>query len=94
MGEQTPSYTYFTKVWKKHRGHIKPKTGGDFMKCYECTIYKDTRFGSPGIRPSTDPATLAAAKESHEAHLKVRRSGACNYSLYGVRFETLPGPIV
>lgn len=71
LGETAPSYTYFTRTWSEERGHIKPKTGGEFMKCHACTMYKETRFGAPGIRPSTNPATLAAAKKSHEEHLKV-----------------------
>jgi hypothetical protein len=75
VGEPTPSYTYFTRTWKENRRHIKPKTGGEFMKCYECTVYKDTLFGSPGIKPSKDPAKRASVKLRHDSHLKVSRSG-------------------
>ena len=73
-GEEPNSYPYFARMWKKHRSTVKPKTGGTFMKCHPCTLFKETRFGAPGIRATTDPAVLADAKTAHEKHLKVRRS--------------------
>ena len=44
------SKTYFYKVWKKYRPNIKPKTGGDFMKCSLCTLFSATLLGAPGTR--------------------------------------------
>lgn len=42
------------------------------MKCHACTLFKDTRFGAPGIRATKDPAIVAAAKREHDIHLEVR----------------------
>ena len=75
-GEDPISYTYFARIWKKHRSTIKPKSGDTFMKCHSCTLYKETRFGAAGIRATADPAVLADAKAAHDKHLKVRRSTA------------------
>ena len=50
------------------------KWQGTFMKCHPCTLFKETRFGAPGIRATTDPAVLADAKTAHEKQRKVRRS--------------------
>ncbi|CAM9391774.1 unnamed protein product, partial [Hapterophycus canaliculatus] len=69
--EDTISYPYFTKIWKKHRPDVKPKIAGTFMKCDECTRYKATRSGAPGVRAATDAATLAAAEDAHRQHLKL-----------------------
>ncbi|CAN0222306.1 unnamed protein product, partial [Scytosiphon promiscuus] len=51
--EDSISYPYFAKMWKKFRPNIQPKTGGTFMKCDECTRLKATRFGAPGIVSTT-----------------------------------------
>ena len=69
-GEDPISYPCFARMWREHRSTVKPKSGGTFMKYHSFTLYKETRFGAPGIRATTDPAVLADATAAHDKHLK------------------------
>ena len=66
------SKTYFYKVWRKYRPNIKPKTGGDFMKCSLCTLFSATLLGAPGIRVSADDALVKRTTDDRARHLGVR----------------------
>ena len=65
------SNSYFNKVWRSKRPHLKPKTGSTFMKCEECTLLKDTLYGAPGVRATLDPKTVEGARARHQVHLEI-----------------------
>ena len=73
------SISYFNKVWRNKRPHLKPKSGSTFMKCEECTLLKDTLYGAPGVRATLDPKTVEGARARHQVHLEVR--GCCGLSV-------------
>lgn len=64
------SESFFYKIWKRERPALKPKIGGDFMKCNACTLFADTLNGAPGVRATLDPSTIANAREMRDAHLE------------------------
>jgi len=73
------SYSYYLRIWKQHRPSIKARTGGDFMKCHLCTLHKDSLYGAPEIRASTDPETRKAAQDAYDKHLKVHQCIRTSY---------------
>lgn len=69
-GSAGVSIAYFYDIWRNCRPSIKPKTGGTFMKCHECTLYHDTLNGAPGVRTTLDPSTVEQARARRDEHLK------------------------
>lgn len=53
------------------RPKLAPKTGGQFMKCNECTLFQATLNGSPGIRMTADAELIAKTEAKKAAHIKV-----------------------
>ena len=74
------SKTYFYEVWKTHRPQLKPKTGGDFMKCSQCTLYSATLLGSPGVRVTADDDLIQRTTEDRKRHLEVWSCLRCQWN--------------
>lgn len=71
MGQTDISYSYFMRIWRKHRSSIKAKSGTDFMKCYACTQHKAVLYGTPGIRATVDGQAREEADRVYKEHIKV-----------------------
>lgn len=62
------SKSYFCRIWRVHRSHLKLKTGGDFMKCNHDTLHGT---GSSGIRATVDSAVREAVDIERDENTKV-----------------------
>lgn len=67
-GQCLISPSYFNHTCCEHRGSMKSRTGGDFIKCTACIRFRNIQYGAPRINKTMHEGTRTSLGKEYRAH--------------------------